>query len=642
MKKIQALFIGVCLLLIGGISNQAVAQICPVAPASSSPYVLIDSSYQVGTVASGKTYASFCYANPTSTKITGLQFRIWYDKTAFAGGNPIVTSANTGWPQSLNYVVNQTEGSITITIVYTGSSSTFTIPDGRQFNVEFTHSANFQAYTAISNIAITGTTSFPAISANINGIDDALTLYNYGGVMKNVKLNFHGEFANVTGSPAKNLTLALETKPKAGSTWTQVASYTTNTLGQFSFSEDVDTTYYDARIYVKGDTLGVGNIVSTADAQKINDWVLGIATPAGFDYYTADVNGSNGISVSDVYGVFGRIAGRFSVWPNSVNDVLFFSESEYATINGSSTNYRSTIPGTTNLYYSIGGGVVDSVKFYVASPGDANGTGYHMARLTPISIINPANAHKYVIDETVEYDTPSLSVMEINVPKLSVQEGNLVNIPVTVITNGTDQVGALQLALNYDQSLLEFRGVDGSEKSQKWMAFINPSNGTVEWGGFDPTGKDNLMNNGDQVVTLQFAALKPQDEWGKSPLYTTRKFAGDVSARDMVITPTNGMVQVMRVSGGGFNIDNEDALEVYPNPTQGEIHVVFRVKEDTKAVVSIYTLDGKNVLEIVNEKVPEGKYSYSADLGFLTPGIYTAILKTDSNNKVTAQRIIKN
>lgn len=641
MKQIQALFLGVCLLLIGGMSNQVVAQTCPVAPTSASPYVLIDSSYQVGTVASGKTYASFCYANPTSTKITGLQFRVWYDKTAFAGANPVVTSANTSWSQSLNYVVNPTEGNITITIAYTGSSSTFTIPDGRQFNVEFTHSTNFQTYTSISNLAITGTTTFPTSSANINGLDDTLALYSYGGVMKNVKLNFHGEFANVTGSPAKNLTLALEKKPKTGSTWTQVATYTTNALGKFSFSEDVDTTYYDARLYVKGDTLSVGNIVSTADAQKINDWMLGVSTPTGFDYYTGDINGSNGITIADVYGVFGRIAGRFSAWPNSVKDVLFFSASEYSTINGSSTNYRSTIPGTTDLYYTISGGVIDSVKFYVASPGDANGTGYNMARLTPIPIVNPANAHKYVIDETVEYDNLTLSVMEVNVPKLSVEEGNLVNIPVKVLTNGSDRVGALQLALMYDQSLLEFRGVNGTEKSQKWMAFVNPSNGVVEWGGFDPTGKDNLMNSGEEVVTIQFAALKPQDEWGKSPLYTTRKFAGDASARDMVITPTNGMVSVLRVMGGGFNIGDEE-FEIYPNPTQGEIQVIFSVKEDTRATVSIYTLDGKNVIEIINEQVPEGKYRYSADLGFLTPGTYTAILQTASDNRITAKRIIKN
>jgi hypothetical protein len=93
--------------------------------------------------------------------------------------------------------------------------------------------------------------------------------------------------------------------------------------------------------------------------------------------------------------------------------------------------------------------------------------------------------------------------------------------------------------------------------------------------------------------------------------------------------------------GGGFNIGVED-FEVYPNPTQGQIQVIFSVKEDTRAVVSVYTLDGKNVIEIINEQIPEGKYRYSADLGFLTPGTYTAVLQTTSDNRITAKRIIKN
>jgi hypothetical protein len=639
MQKIKLLMLAVSLFVVSFLPGTAKAQTCPSVPSSTSPYVLIDSSYQVGTVASGKTYASFCYANTTTTKITALQFRVWYDKTAFAGANPIVTSANTSWSQSLKYVVNSTEGNITITIAYTGSSSTFTIPDGRQFTVEFTHSTNFQNYTAISNMAITGTTAFPASSANISGADDSLTLHNYGGVMKNVKLDFHGEFANVTGTSAKNLTVALEKKPKTGSTWTQVGVYTTNTQGKFSFSEDVDTTYYDARLFVKGDTLGVGNIVSTADAQKINDWVLGVSSPTGFDFYTADVNGSKGITIADVYGVFGRIAGRFTTWPNSIKDILFFTAAEYATINGSSTNYTASISGTTNLYYTVSGGVIDSVKFYVASPGDANGTGYHMARLTPIPIINPANAHKYVIDETVEYDNPFLNQLEVNVPNLTVSEGNLVNIPVKLITNG-QAVGALQLALKYDPAILEFRGIDGSEKSQKWMAFVNPIDSIVEWGGFDPSAKDNLMNDGDEVVTIQFAALKPQADWGKSPLYTTRKFAGDYNAKDMIITPTNGMVQVLRVTGGGFQLGEGQEMEVYPNPTEGEIRIAFNVIDDTHAVVAIYGIDGQLKLTVLDGNVPSGKYSYSADLGNLSAGMYTAILQTQ-DSKLVAKRIVK-
>jgi hypothetical protein len=640
MQKFKVLLLALCSILIGSLASPVVAQTCPAVPTSTAPYILLDSEYQVGTVASGKTFVGICYSNPTTTSITAVQFRVWYDTLAFDGATPIVTSLNTSWSQSLNYVVNPVEGNITITLVYTGSDSTFTMPTNRQFRIEFNHSSSFQNFTSISAMKVTGTTPFLARASNVNGLDDTLRMHSYGGVMKNVKLKFHGKFANVTGSGAKNLTVALEKKPITSGSWTQVNAYVTDSVGNFNLIEDVDTTYYSARLFVKGDTLGVGNIVSAADAQKANDYILGLATPTGFDFYTADVNGSNGISVADVYSVFGRIAGRFTAWPNSVKEILFFSQSEYNTINGSSTNYRSTISGTTNLYYTVSGGVIDSVEFYVAIPGDVNGTGYHMARLTPIAIVNPANAHKYVIDETVTYDNTNLIQIEINLPKLSVEEGNLVNVPVKVLTNGKS-IGSLQLALKYDPSLLDFKGLTASSKSQKWVTFVNPADSTIEWGGFDPSGKNNLLNDGDQAVILQFTALKPQDEWGKSPLYTTRKFAGDYNASDVIITPANGMVQVLRVIGGGFNLNPNQEMEVYPNPTEGEIRIAFKILQDTKAIVAIYDINGKRTLEIVNEEnMPAGTYNYSADLGNLSAGTYTAILQTQ-DSKLVAKKIIK-
>ena len=640
MQKIKVLLLAVCTILIGALASPALAQSCPVVPLSTTPYILLDSVYQVGSVTSGKTSVGICYSNPTSTSITAVQFRVWYDTVAFDGATPIVTSLNTTWPQYLNYVVNPVEGNITITLVYTGSDSTFTMPSNRQFNIELNHSPGFHTFTSISPMKVVGTTTFTARAANVNGLDANLAVYSYGGAMRKSRLTFRGTFTNVTGTGSKNLTVALQTKPKSGGAWTQVNTYTTSPLGKFNLSEAIDTTYYLARLFVNGDTLGVGSIVSAADAQKVNDYVLGLATPTGFDFYTADVNGSNGLSVADVYSVFGRIAGRFTSWPNSVKEILFFNQYEYTTINGSSTNYRSVITGTTNLYYDLTGSSVDSVNFYVAVPGDVNGTGYHMARLTPISIINPANAQNYIIDETVDYDNSSLIQIEVNLPTLTVDEGNLVNVPVTILTNG-QSIGSLQLALKYDPALLDFKGLIASEKSQKWVTFVNPADSTVEWGGFDPAGKRNLLSNGDQAVTLQFTALKPQEEWGKSPLYTTRKFAGNYSANDVIITPTNGLVQVRRVLGGGFNINNEETMTVYPNPTEGEIYISFKILEDTKAIVSIYDINGARTLEVLNEQyMPAGTYKYAADLGNLQPGTYTAILET-TGSKLVAKKILK-
>jgi len=141
-------------------------------------------------------------------------------------------------------------------------------------------------------------------------------------------------------------------------------------------------------------------------------------------------------TISDVWGVFGRISGRFNVWPNNTKDVKFFTASEYTTINGSATNYTSTIAGVTNFTFDILPGQPDSVVYYVMVPGDANGTGYHMARVTPIEVVvGPApglqNQIYNVIDTKVEYDFPTQSI-EVNVPNISVNAGNLVELPVKV------------------------------------------------------------------------------------------------------------------------------------------------------------------------------------------------------------------
>jgi hypothetical protein len=142
------------------------------------------------------------------------------------------------------------------------------------------------------------------------------------------------------------------------------------------------------------------------------------------------------------------VSGRFTSWPNNTKDVKFFTAPQYTTINGSSTNYTSTIAGVTNFTFEILPGQPDSVVYYVMVPGDANGTGYHMARVTPIEVVvGPApglESQIYnVIDTKVEYDFPTQSI-EVNVPNISVQSGNLVELPVKVKTNGIE-LSSLQL-----------------------------------------------------------------------------------------------------------------------------------------------------------------------------------------------------
>ena len=605
------------------------AQTCPT-PSTTAAHVTLDSTYQTGTYRSGKTNIGLCWYNNTSTNITATQFRVFYDKTAFAKVDT-VTSLNTSFTQYLQYVDNPTGGYVTITLTYTGTNSSFTLPNGKMFQVTLKHSSSLATtYFTPTDMTFGGTPTFPQLSTTQAGADYALTLKNFGGVFKPQVMSFKGKFVNVTGTASKNLTVSLEKKLKTSSTWSYVKDTFTNTLGKFFFTDvPIDTTAWDVRIAVKGDTMGVGAIVSTSDAQRINQYVLGTQSMTGFDFYSSDVNGDNTVSISDVYGVYARVSGRFTAWSNSVKDVKFFTVSEYGTINGSTKNYTSSIAGVTNFTYQIIAGQPDSVTYYVVCPGDANGTGYNRARMTPIEIVNPNNANKRIIDVTTAYDN-ILETIEVNLPMLKVDDGNLVNIPVRLKTGGIN-VGALQLMIKYDTSLLEFKSVKNELKSSLWLSYVNTSENKVEWGGYDPTNNVNLFNDGELIYTLQFSAKKPQSQWGMSPLYVTRKFAGNKDAIDLNITPTDGIVQVFRM-GGHVYVGND--MELYPNPFTSKLTISFNIKQQGNTTLSIVDVTGKEVKSVMGDMTPSGKYTYTVDMSDLSDGMYLAVLKKEEEIEV--------
>jgi hypothetical protein len=597
--------------------------------------VVIDSGYQVATTTAGQTVAPLHFYNTsTSEKITGMQYRVFYDNTAFTAVVPSLKISSTD--QYLQYVDSNAQGFLTVTLVYTGTSSTFNYTNGATFDLTFTHagSAIWNNLDSIKTLKVSGVKSFANKAATNWGNDTTLVVYSYGGRFNQKVLRFAAKFKNVTGSDAKNLWVSLEKKSPSGS-WTQVEAKATNSLGHVVFKKFLDTTYWDVRMVVKGDTMTPGSVFSTADAQKINQAILAQYTPSGFDYYTMDVNGTDGtISIADVYSVYGRLAGRFSSWPNSKKDVMFFTVAEYNAINGAAANLTSTYSTINNFNYTIDGR--DSITYYVAVKGDANATGFKMARLTPIKIVNPTNAKNYIIDNTVQYDDV-IETIEVNMPKVKVDEGNLVNVPVKMITNGK-QLGAVQLELKYDTALLEFKKIDLTEKMMNWTSYTNPDNGVVAFGAADLTNK-NLVNDGEQILVMQFIAKKPQSEWGTAALWTGPKFVGGNDARDMNITPAMGVIEVRRITKPVKLSQLEDIL-VFPNPTDGEVMVQFRVEQESETEVVVSDVVGRKVMEVVNTKMPAGEYKYVVNLTPLANGFYLVSVKTDT--QLSTSKIIIN
>jgi hypothetical protein len=106
----------------------------PAAP-SNGLWGIIASQYQVGTTAQGTTTAKITLQNTTLTKFAGVQFRVFYDNIAFT--NATVSLIGSATNLDLQFITNTANGYITVTLSYTGPSSTYTIPNGEKFLITF-------------------------------------------------------------------------------------------------------------------------------------------------------------------------------------------------------------------------------------------------------------------------------------------------------------------------------------------------------------------------------------------------------------------------------------------------------------------------------------------------------------------------
>ena len=340
-----------------------------VAPDATKPYLIFDASYNLAPLGATPTNVAIYYDNAGSTAIKAVQYRFWYDKNVF--NSPTVTYTGTETNHYFQTLVNATEGNVTVTWVYTGADAAFNIADGSMFNVALPFKAGY-TNGAVTAMAFTGATAYPAYGTLANGTDTTLGLQNYGGAFTEPVFNYAATFLNDPTNPASDVPVILQ-KSSNGTTWTDVMTVNTAaTTGVASFTTNLDQNYWQIRVKV-APGLTAPAALATADANMIAQIATGIQVPTGTQFYTANPNQANGITISDSYTVFSRLAQGLSTYPNNP-DVLFFTEAQYTQIAAATTNLSATIPGVST-FTSANINNTTAANYYLLVLGDANGTG---------------------------------------------------------------------------------------------------------------------------------------------------------------------------------------------------------------------------------------------------------------------------
>ena len=338
------------------------------APDATKPYVIFDSTYTLeSTGSSSNTEVDIYYDNTSGNAVKGIQFSFNYDNTVF--DEPTVAYNNTSGPAGyLSYDVDSTNGVVKVVWVYTGASTTFDMIAGNMFTV---NAPFLSGYTNGAVADVDFTTDLTAYYVKTDGTDGALGTQDNGGNFIEPAFDYVATILNSGTNPAESIPVILQ-KSSDGNTWVDVTTVTTAADGTATFSESLDQSYWQIRLKIASG-LDASTSLSTADANMIAQIAAGVQSASGIQFYTANPNQATGITASDSYLVFSRLAQGNSSYASNP-DVLFFTEAQYNTINASSSDQSSSIPGlSVFLSPQING--TTTGNFYLLILGDANGTG---------------------------------------------------------------------------------------------------------------------------------------------------------------------------------------------------------------------------------------------------------------------------
>ena len=151
--------------------------------------------------------------------------------------------------------------------------------------------------------------------------------------------------------------------------WVLHQTVYTNSLGYYSFSQSTNPS---TEWYIQIDIPTPTTTISNNDAISANNKVIS-RTFNSLDYYRYDVNNDGNINITDVYRIYMRISGRFSTWGGSLPNTRLFTSSQYNTINTSTSDLRSTLPGTTSITITSPTSGASS-SYYLINTGYSNGS----------------------------------------------------------------------------------------------------------------------------------------------------------------------------------------------------------------------------------------------------------------------------
>ena len=589
--------------------------------------------------------------------VTAVQFKVAYDGTAFDSLYTIESNLSSDYVMTYNE--NTTANNVLISIVYTGGSTTTTIPDGSIVTLKFDNIPVKLIYSNEQNLTAFTFAGYTPQGSNSNGTDISVGTFSHGGAINIPHRKFSGYvFDYGTGKGIPNLEYQLYRGNSLITTVLGGNPTKTTTTGYYEmvyyehFYGAIDNNTTDFDFLFKTELLDSDNALSTADAYKMLLWANNQGGLNAYQKLAGDVNHSHTNTIADSYTLYSYAAGAYNNWlgfgAGGYRDVMIIKPEQIRYLNADSTSVVTGVgtgplgisPQETNWTYDLNAynGITDLTEnFYVVIMGDVN--------LTSLGGSIPSQGKAIYPQEIIAQDQIETSIIA-KLPDQEVATGDIFTVQLQLNTGEID-VHSFNFNLDYDPEVLEFLDASTPYLPNAWMLFFNSdSTGTVKYGGMDaspgrfPIRTDTL----EPILEFKFRALSVTGV-GETPIeFGEKNNTGDSNGDDLPTKVVNGKVYLHVISSNidpgqlprGFELEQN-----YPNPFNPSTQIGFSIINPQVVTLEIFTIDGRYVTTAFNKLVNTGRHVINFDATDMPSGIYLYRLRTQHGVETKKMTIIK-
>lgn len=188
-----------------------------------------------------------------------------------------------------------------------------------------------------------------------------------------------------------------------------------------------------------------------------------------------------------------------------------------------------------------------------------------------------------------------------------------------------------KFAINSKPAGIEFWHKFTSPKKESFLLFVNLYNGENQVGSAMIYSEENSTSWSKLASVIDYSSNETPDSASISIMvgFSDTPSVGSVFMIDDLAFTTTTAINEVSVENG---------LNVYPNPSQGEINITLNDAPSKDLLLSLKDISGRTIKTFSNEELVFSHNEIKLKINSYDPGIY--LLEMKSNSKILSKRII--